>query len=71
MNFFGTIERTSLDGSSRVIIIRNVGQVTGMALDLDALHFYWADQKLGQIERSSYDGKDFATFFISFIVVHI
>lgn len=63
MNSFGTIERTSLDGSSRVIIIRNLGQVTGMALDPDSLHLYWADQKLGQIEHSSYDGKKYSSYY--------
>lgn len=51
------IERASLDGSDRLIIINSsLGWPNGLALDFKEKKLYWCDAKLDKIEIANFDG---------------
>ena len=53
------IERASLDGTERVIIVSDdLGWPNGIALDVQEKMIYWCDAKTDKIERSNMDGSD-------------
>lgn len=50
------IERTNLDGSARVILVKDaIGWPNGITLDLENNKLYWCDAKTDRIEVLPYD----------------
>jgi len=56
---FDKIERASMDGTSRTVIINTgLGTPYGLTLDYDTQTLYWVDYTLDRLESSSVDGSN-------------
>ncbi|XP_033637821.1 sushi, von Willebrand factor type A, EGF and pentraxin domain-containing protein 1-like [Asterias rubens] len=56
---FGTanhIERASLDGNNRTIILNSVGGLNGLAIDFEDNRLYYADRGSGSIQHIDFNG---------------
>ena len=53
----GRIERASLDGTSRLVLIPNVGKVNIIVLDYVEMKIYWTRKYDTMIEFANIDGK--------------
>jgi len=52
----GWAGRANLDGSGVEVLVRNLGQPSGMALDLTHGKMYWVSRRYGTIQRANLNG---------------
>jgi hypothetical protein len=52
----GDIQRANLDGSGQEVLVRDLVQPIGVALDVARVQMYWADYGSGDIRRANLDG---------------
>ncbi|XP_065840881.1 low-density lipoprotein receptor-related protein 4-like [Oscarella lobularis] len=55
-NSSGRIERADMDGRNREVIVNDLEQPSGLALDIENEVIYWVDKKSLKIEKSNFDG---------------
>lgn len=54
----GSLERASMDGSNRTVLISRLGHANSLTIDYVQRRFYWAQlQGSGAIEAADMDGK--------------
>ncbi|XP_054162427.1 low-density lipoprotein receptor-related protein 4-like [Oppia nitens] len=51
------IERAYLDGSSRKVILTDLGRIAGITIDLENRRIFWTDSQLDRIESADLEGK--------------
>lgn len=51
------LERASMDGSNRIVLVGNLGRVTGLTIDYIDKRIYWADIDKKVIESSDMRGR--------------
>ncbi|XP_022109029.1 low-density lipoprotein receptor-related protein 4-like [Acanthaster planci] len=57
------LERAGLDGSSRIVILREVMEPRGIALDYNSKRLYLAERGTGTIRTFDYSGRDWRTVY--------
>ncbi len=50
------IERASLDGTNRQVIVRNIGRANGLTIDFADQRLYWTDLDSNVIESADISG---------------
>lgn len=60
------IERATLDGASRQVIIRGLSQVLGLVIDTVKDRLFWTNSDRGRIESCDLDGLDRRDIVVGF-----